>query len=337
MYSDFLKDKVIVITGGTGSFGKTLLDFLSKLDVRGIRIISRDENKQDIIRKKLNNKKVEFYVGDVRDKSSLYNCFNGADFVFHAAALKQVPSCEFNPLEAIKTNVLGSQNVIDVSIKCNISKTILLSTDKAAMPINAMGMSKALMEKLAISTGLNSNLVSNTIFSITRYGNVMGSRGSVIPIFIELMKNNQHIPVTDLKMTRFMMSLDESIELVLYAMLFGKQGELFVQKAPSATIQILIRALEIILKKKAKINMIGPRHSEKKHETLLTSEEAFRSTDLGNYYCVKPDNRDLNYDHNKISLNNYSTEEFNSSNAYLLQPEELANLLLEQSFIEELL
>jgi UDP-N-acetylglucosamine 4,6-dehydratase len=337
MYNNFLKNKIVVITGGTGSFGKTLLNYLSMLDLKEIRVLSRDENKQDALRKEFMKRNIEFYVGDVRDKSSLYNCFNNADFIFHAAALKQVPSCEFNPLEAIKTNVLGSQNVIDVSLQCNVKKAIMLSTDKAAMPINSMGMTKALMEKLAVSTGLNSKLIGNTIFNITRYGNVMGSRGSVIPLFIDLMKDDKQIPVTDLSMTRFMMSLEESMDLVLFAILNGKQGELFVQKAPSASIKTLIEALEIILGKKAKINLIGPRHSEKKHETLLTSEEAFRAIDLGNYFCVRPDNRDLNYEDHVSSIKSNEKREFNSQNSDLLKTDELVKLLLNQPFIKELI
>jgi UDP-glucose 4-epimerase len=332
-----LNDKIITITGGTGSFGKTVLKSLAQTNVKKIRVLSRDETKQYLLRNELKNPKIEFYIGDVRDKTTLYDSFDGSDFIFHAAALKQVPSCEFNVFEAVKTNVIGSENVINVSQECNVKKTLMLSTDKAAMPINAMGMTKALMEKLAIGRGLASHIRGNTIFIITRYGNVMGSRGSVIPVFIEQLLNNKPLTVTDLRMTRFMMSLDESLNLVLYALLKGNQGELFVQKAPSATIETLIKSLEIIFNRKAKIKEIGWRHSEKRHETLLTGEEASRSTDLGEYYCVRPDIRDLNYDVNPQDISLFGQEEFNSANTKILKVEELADLLLKQSFMKEYL
>lgn len=331
--NNFMDGKVITITGGTGSFGKTVLKSILSSNAKSIRVLSRDENKQDILRKEFNNSKIEFYIGDVRDKRSLLNCFDGSDYVFHAAALKQVPSCEFNVFEAVKTNVLGSQNVIDASLQCNVSKTLMLSTDKAAMPVNAMGMTKALMEKLTASVGLGQHSRGNTVFSITRYGNVMGSRGSVIPIFIEQLLSNNFLTVTDPKMTRFMMSLNESVDLVLYALQNCKQSELFVQKAPSSSIEVLIEALEIIFNKKANTKIIGWRHSEKMHETLLTTEESSRSIDMGNYYCVKPDDRGLDYE-NYNSLDDKLKTEFNSSNAYSLNAVELVDILLKEQFIQ---
>ena len=281
---DILNEKNIVVTGGTGSFGKTLVKKLIATNVNKIRIFSRDENKQDEMRNSLASDKLEFYIGDIREKDSLDICLKGADFVFHAAALKQVPSCEYFPYEAVKTNIVGSQNVLDSSIKNGIKNVVMLSTDKAVMPINAMGISKSMMEKLTFTYGFPQNSHITTIFNVTRYGNVMGSRGSVIPIFISKMRNNQEIHVTDFGMTRFMMSLDESVSLVLFALKNGNQGELFVQKAPSATIQTLISALELILNVKAKTKLIGFRHGEKMHETLLSSDEAKRSVDMENYY-----------------------------------------------------
>lgn len=338
MKVDFLKNKIVLISGGTGSFGKTLVKYLITTDVKEIRIFSRDENKQDNLRLELNNPIVKFFIGDIRDYQAIFNALRGVDFVFHAAALKQVPSCEFYPMEAVKTNIIGSNNLINAAQELAVGKIIMLSTDKAAMPINAMGMSKALMEKLTTSVGLSPIENNSSIFCATRYGNVMGSRGSVIPLFTNLIKSNKVLNVTDLNMTRFMMSLQDSIELVLFAMQHGAQGELFVQKAPSATLKTLIEALEMILKKKAKIQIIGFRHSEKMHETLLTSEEAGRATDLGKYYQVQPDNRDLNYalieNKSKLTINK---EEFNSSNTYMLNSSELADLLLKQNFMHELI
>ena len=329
-----LKNKTITITGGTGSFGKTVLKYLATQDIKEIRVFSRDESKQDLLRKEINNPKVKFYIGDVKSKDSLRECISGSNFVFHAAALKQVPSCEFFPFEAVQTNIIGSQNVISVAKECNVEKTILLSTDKAAMPINAMGISKSMMEKLAISEGLkNSDLFSK--FIVTRYGNVMGSRGSVIPFFIEKLLNNEPLTVTDPKMTRFMMSLDDSVNLVLFALSNGNQGDLLVQKASSATVETLIESLELIFNKTAKTKIIGFRHSEKMHETLLTEEEASRSMDLQNFYLVKPDNRSLNYASNSLSLE--KKIEFNSYNAKQLNSIELKDLLLKQHFMKKYL
>jgi len=273
----------------------------------------------------------------LREYSSLNRCLAGAEYVFHAAALKQVPSCEYFPFEAVKTNIIGSQHVLEASMKNGISNVVMLSTDKAVMPINAMGISKAMMEKLTFTFGFNFNNMVKTIYNVTRYGNVMGSRGSVIPIFISKMMNNQEILVTDPEMTRFMMSLEESVNLVLFALKNGRQGELFVQKAPSASIETLIAALESILNVKAKIKLIGYRHGEKKHEALLSSEEASRSEDLGNYFRVKPDIRDLNYNVSTGNIANNNGIEFNSENSVILNVQELEKLLLKQDFVINLL
>jgi UDP-N-acetylglucosamine 4,6-dehydratase len=334
---EILNGKTIVVTGGTGSFGKTLVKKLLDTSVGKIRVFSRDENKQDIMRQELLNPKLEFYIGDIREKGALDVCFSDSDFVFHAAALKQVPSCEYFPFEAVKTNIIGSQNVLDSSIKNNIKNVVMLSTDKAVMPINAMGISKSMMEKLTFTYGFNQNAHIKTIFNVTRYGNVMGSRGSVIPIFISKMLNNQEISVTDPQMTRFMMSLEESVNLVLFALNNGKQGELFVQKAPSASIETLVLALEKILNVKAKIKLIGFRHGEKLHETLLSADEAMRSQDLGEYFRVKPDNRDLNYTSNNFNSLREDKEEFNSFNSKILSVDELVEVLLNQEFVNTLL
>lgn len=337
MNTDFLKDKTITITGGTGSFGSTLLDFLSDSEVKKIKIISRDETKQDSLRKKFPSDKIEFFIGDIKDRDSLFGSFENSDYVFHAAALKYVPSCEFFPFEAVKTNIIGSNNVLEVARLVDVKKVVMLSTDKAVQPINAMGMSKAMMEKLTFTYGLNHKSTVKTIYNVTRYGNVMGSRGSVIPLFIKLLLNDEELTVTDMNMTRFMMSLQESVNLVLYALENGTQGELFVQKAPSATIECLISALELIFNKKAKIKVIGFRHSEKLHETLLSSEESTRSSSHDDYFRVKPDLRDLNYSNNTHCIENSSSLPFDSSNTKILNTEELAQLLLKQDFIKKYL
>ena len=334
---EILNNKTIVVTGGTGSFGKTLVKKLLDTDVNKIRIFSRDENKQDEMRNELSNNRLEFYIGDIREKGALDVCFTDADFVFHAAALKQVPSCEYFPFEAVKTNIIGSQNVLDSSIKNDIKNVVMLSTDKAVMPINAMGISKSMMEKLTFTYGFNQNSHIKTIFNVTRYGNVMGSRGSVIPIFISKMINNQEISVTDVRMTRFMMSLEESVNLVLFAMKNGNQGELFVQKAPSASIEVLIEALEKIFNVKAKIKLIGFRHGEKMHETLLSADEAMRSEDLGDYFRVRPDNRDLNYSLPSENVTRMNVEEFNSFNSKFLNVNDLVDVLLKQEFVKKFL
>lgn len=334
---EILKNKIIVVTGGTGSFGKTLVKQLLDTDIKKIRIFSRDENKQDEMRNELSSKNLEFYIGDIREKGALDVCFTDADFVFHAAALKQVPSCEYFPYEAVKTNIIGSQNVLDSSIKNNIKNVVMLSTDKAVMPINAMGISKSMMEKLTFTYGFNQNSHIKTVFNVTRYGNVMGSRGSVIPIFISKMINNQEINVTDLRMTRFMMSLEESVNLVLFALKNGNQGELFVQKAPSASIEVLIAALEKIFNVKSKIKIIGFRHGEKMHETLLSADEAMRSEDMGDYFRVKPDNRDLNYSIPIENINKKNIKEFNSFNSKFLDVNDLTEVLLKQNFVKKFL
>jgi UDP-N-acetylglucosamine 4,6-dehydratase len=288
-----LRDKVLLITGGTGSFGNAVLNrFLHTDHFKEIRIFSRDEKKQDDMRNQLKNDKLKFHIGDVRDYSSIERAMRGVDYVFHAAALKQVPSCEFFPLEATKTNVFGTQNVIDAAGVNKVKKVICLSTDKAAYPINAMGISKALMEKVAVAASRN---LSDTIVCLTRYGNVMASRGSVIPLFLEQIKKGNPITITDPKMTRFLMSLDEAVELVLFAFQNGNSGDLFVNKAPAATIADLAQGLKEICQSDAEIKIIGTRHGEKLYETLCTREEMVKAEDMGNFYRIPADNRDLNY------------------------------------------
>lgn len=290
-----IRDKVLLITGGTGSFGNAVLNRFLKTDhFREIRIFSRDEKKQHDMRVALNNSKLKFYIGDVRDYSSVEYAMRGVDFVFHAAALKQVPSCEFFPLEATKTNVFGTQNVIEAAVANSVTKVICLSTDKAAYPINAMGISKALMEKVAIAS--SRNIANNaTTICLTRYGNVMASRGSVIPLFLQQIKDGEDITITDPNMTRFLMSLDEAVDLVLFAFENGEQGDLFVNKAPAGTIGDLAQALKELCNSNANIKVIGTRHGEKLYETLCTREEMLKAIDMGEFYRVPADNRDLNY------------------------------------------
>ena len=330
---EILNKKTIVVTGGTGSFGKTLVKKLLDTDVNKIRIFSRDENKQDEMRNELTNNRLEFYIGDIREKGALDVCFTDADFVFHAAALKQVPSCEYFPFEAVKTNIIGSQNVLDSSIKNNIKNVVMLSTDKAVMPINAMGISKSMMEKLTFTYGFNQNSHIKTIFNVTRYGNVMGSRGSVIPIFISKLINNQEITVTDARMTRFMMSLEESVNLVLFAMKNGNQGELFVQKAPSDSIEVLIEALEKIFNVKAKIKLIGFRHGEKMHETILNSEEWTNALEIKDFFQVKS----ITGINNKTNSVQRSDNEFTSDNTKKLSIDQLSTMLSQNSELKKLL
>ena len=308
------KDKTLLITGGSGSFGKTILKKFVDSDIKEIRIFSRDEKKQDDLRKKYSNPKIKFYIGDVRDRESISNAIIGVDYIFHAAALKQVPSCEFYPLEAVKTNIIGTENVLDAAISNNVKKVICLSTDKAVYPINAMGISKAMMEKVAVSKSRNSK--STTICS-TRYGNVMASRGSVIPLFLNQIKNNKSITVTDPSMTRFMMTLDDAVNLVLYAFEKGKPGDIFVQKSPATTIEILALALlELTSASNKEIITIGTRHGEKLYEALLSREEKVASEDLGNYFRVPADLRDLNYtkyeDKGQVDIS--EAEDYNSHN-----------------------
>jgi UDP-N-acetylglucosamine 4,6-dehydratase/5-epimerase len=287
------KNKTLLITGGTGSFGNAVLNrFLNTDQFNEIRIFSRDEKKQDDMRTRLKNDKLKFYIGDVRDYSSVENAMRSVDYVFHAAALKQVPSCEFFPIEATKTNVFGTKNVIDAADYNKVSKVICLSTDKAAYPINAMGISKALMEKVAVAASRN---CINTTVCLTRYGNVMASRGSVIPLFLNQIKNNESITITDPKMTRFLMSLDQAVELVLFAFENGKSGDLFVNKAPAGTIGDLAQALKEIFNASNKVKIIGTRHGEKLYETLCTKEEMNKAEDMGEFYRIPSDNRDLNY------------------------------------------
>lgn len=327
-------NKILLITGGTGSFGNAVLRrFLDSLLVE-IRIFSRDEKKQDDMRKKYNNSKLKFYLGDVRDKESLKSAMHGVDFVFHAAALKQVPSCEFYPLEALKTNVLGTENVLDVAITSNVKRVICLSTDKAVYPINAMGISKAMMEKVAIAKSRESD---STTICVTRYGNVMASRGSVIPLFVDQIKAGRPITITDPKMTRFMMTLDDAVDLVLYAFEFAKPGDIFVQKAPAATVSVLSSALVELLKvPNHKIDVIGTRHGEKLFEVLLSREEMVAARDLGNYFCVPPDLRDLNYgkfiEQGEVQISKSS--DYNSHNTKQLNINEMKSLLLKLKFIQ---
>lgn len=290
-----LKDKILLITGGTGSFGNAVLNrFLHTDHFKEIRIFSRDEKKQDDMRNQLKNDKLKFYIGDVRDYSSIERAMHGVDYVFHAAALKQVPSCEFFPIEATKTNVFGTQNTIDAAVANGVQKIICLSTDKAAYPINAMGISKALMEKVAIAASRNIRENKTTV-CLTRYGNVMASRGSVIPLFLNQIKTGQTITITDPKMTRFLMSLDEAVELVLFAFEHGNQGDLFVNKAPAGTIADLAEALKELCQANNEVKVIGTRHGEKLYETLCTREEMAKAEDMGEFYRIPADNRDLNY------------------------------------------
>lgn len=291
--NNLIKDKILLITGGTGSFGTAVLNrFLSTDHFKEIRIFSRDEKKQDDMRTLYKNDKLKFYIGDVRDINSIEKAMKDVDYIFHAAALKQVPSCEFFPLEAVKTNVFGTQNVIDVAIKYSVKKVICLSTDKAAYPINAMGISKAMMEKVAVATSRDSG---ETTVCLTRYGNVMASRGSVIPLFVKQIKAGQDITITDPNMTRFLMSLEEAVNLVLFAFEHGNSGDLFVNKAPAGTIGDLAQALKEMFKANTKIKIIGTRHGEKLYETLCTREEMVKAEDMGDFYRIPADNRDLNY------------------------------------------
>lgn len=330
------KDKTLLITGGTGSFGNAVLNQFINSEIGEIRILSRDEKKQDEMRHFYNNDKIKFYLGDVRDISSLDYSMRGVDFVFSAAALKQVPSCEFYPLEAVKTNVYGTSNTIDSAIKNGVKKIIVLSTDKAVYPINAMGMSKAMMEKVMVAK--SRNLPENdNILCGTRYGNVMASRGSVIPLFVEKIKNGLPLTVTDPNMTRFMMSLTDAVDLVKFAFKNGTQGDIFVQKAPAATIETLSKALIEIFNSKSEINIIGTRHGEKKHEALLSKEEFLHTEDLGDFYRIKSDSRDLNYskyfENGDKNVDKFS--DYTSGNTYLLTVEEMKSLLLKLDYIKE--
>lgn len=330
------KDKVLLITGGTGSFGNAVLRRFLNSDLKEIRIFSRDEKKQDDMRKLYRNDKIKFFLGDVRDIRSLQTAMTGVDYIFHAAALKQVPSCEFYPLEAVKTNVLGTDNVLTTAIQAGVRKVICLSTDKAAYPVNAMGISKAMMEKTFIA---KSRIVNSqqTLICGTRYGNVMASRGSVIPLFVEQIKAGKPITITDPKMTRFIMSLEEAVELVLFAFAHASNGDIMVQKSPASYIGDLAQALKELFEVDNEIQMIGIRHGEKLYEVLLTKEEAAKAVDVGNFYRVPADNRDLNYDKyldqgsTKISL----ADEYNSNNTTILNVEQIKQKLLQLPYIQQ--
>ena len=324
----------LLITGGTGSFGNAYLNkALNTKKFSEIRILSRDEKKQDDLRRKLNDNKIKFYIGDVRDYDSVINAIDGVDFIFHAAALKQVPSCEFFPLEAVKTNIIGTDNVLTAADQSGVSKVVILSTDKAAYPINSMGMSKALMEKVMIA---KSNTNTSTTYCGTRYGNVMGSRGSVIPLFINQIKSKKNITITSPEMTRFLMSLDNAVDLVDYAFNNCNQGEMFIQKAPSCTIKTLAEALIEIFGSNSKVKNIGIRHGEKMHETLVTSEEMLRSDEIGDFFKIKPDSRDLNYE-NYFSKGEIEKmpEPYTSNNNSILDKKSVINLLMSLPLVND--
>ena len=328
------KDKTLLITGGTGSFGNAVLKKFIDSDLEEIRIFSRDEKKQDDMRQKFKSNKLKFYIGDVRDNQSIPNVMRGINYVFHAAALKQVPSCEFHPLEAVKTNILGTENVLESAIKYKVDRAVCLSTDKAVYPINAMGISKAMMEKVVISKARISN---NTIITATRYGNVMASRGSVIPLFVNQILTKKNITITDPEMTRFMMALEDAVDLVMYAFKNGSHGDIFVQKSPASTIRTLAQALtELHNVPEHPINIIGTRHGEKLFEVLLSREEMLAAHDLGNYYKIPPDLRDLNYskyiENGEIKIS--ETNEYNSHNTNRLDVENMKKILKKLSFIQ---
>lgn len=329
------KNKVLLVTGGTGSFGNAVVKRFLESDIKEIRIVSRDEKKQDDMRHLLQVQhpdiahKVSFYIGDIRDFNSIERAFKGVDYVFHAAALKQVPSCEFFPLEAVKTNVMGSNNVIDACIKYGVKKAIFLSTDKAAYPINAMGMSKAMMEKNVIARSRTMG-DGDPVLCLTRYGNVMASRGSVIPLFVDQINEGKQLTITNPEMTRFMMTLEDAVDLVLYAFEHGNQGELFVQKAPAATIQTLAEAVLDLKKSNVGYKIIGTRHGEKLYEVLVTEEEMIRATDMGDYFKISPDSRSLNYDNYFAKGNKELSQihQYNSHNTKRLNTEGMKSLLL---------
>ena len=328
------KDKILMITGGTGSFGNAVLDRFLDSEIKEIRIFSRDEKKQDDMRKKYNNSKLKFYIGDVRDLRSVEDAIHGVDYIFHAAALKQVPSCEFFPMEAVRTNIIGTDNVLTAAIKEKVKKVVCLSTDKAAYPINAMGISKAMMERVFVA---KSRMTDSTVICGTRYGNVMCSRGSVIPLFIEQIKSEKAITITDPNMTRFIMSLEEAVDLVLFAFEHGKPGDIMVQKAPACTIGVLAQAVKEIFQANNEIQYIGVRHGEKVYETLLTGEECYHATDLGDFYRVPADNRDLNYEQyfEEGKMNKPEIHEFNSNNTVILSVDEVKEVLLKLPFIQK--
>lgn len=329
-------DSVLLITGGTGSFGNAVLRRFIDSDLREIRIFSRDEKKQDDLRKRYNSSKLKFYIGDVRDPHSVMSAVRGVDYIFHAAALKQVPSCEFHPMEALKTNVLGTENVLEAAIQAEVKRVVVLSTDKAVYPINAMGISKAMMEKVTVAKARSS---AHTVINVTRYGNVMASRGSVIPLFLEQIHAGKPITLTDPNMTRFMMSLDDAVDLVLYAFEHGQPGEIFVQKAPAATIEVLAKALVALVDvPEHELQVIGTRHGEKLYETLLSREEMAAAEDLGSYFRVPPDLRDLNYgkfvEWGETTIS--ESADYNSDNTQRLNVSEMQALLMKLSFMQSI-
>lgn len=331
------KDKILLITGGTGSFGNAVLRRFLNSDIKEIRIFSRDEKKQDDMRHQLQNFKVKFYIGNVRDRQSVDGAMSGVDYVFAAAALKQVPSCEFFPLQAVQTNVIGTDNVLESAIAHGVKNVVVLSTDKAAYPINAMGISKAMMEKVAIAKGRQLGADGGTTICCTRYGNVMASRGSVIPLWVDQIKADKPITITDPNMTRFMMTLDDAVDLVMYAFEHGKNGDLFVQKAPAATLDVLANALKELYHSKAEVKVIGTRHGEKLYETLVTREEMAKAEDMGDYYRIPCDTRDLNYDKFFVEGNEEMSriEDYHSHNTHRLDVEGMKQLLLKLDFIRE--
>jgi UDP-N-acetylglucosamine 4,6-dehydratase len=330
------RNSTLMITGGTGSFGNTVLKRFLSTEIREIRIFSRDEKKQEEMRIGLNNPKLKFYIGDVRDYDSTHLAMKGVDFVFHAAALKQVPSCEFYPMEAVRTNVIGTENVMNAATACGVKRVVVLSTDKAVYPINAMGISKAMAEKLMVAKARTQG-DTETVLCATRYGNVMASRGSVIPLFVSQLKAGKHLTVTDPNMTRFLMSLEDSVDLVLYAFEHGKQGDIFVQKAPASTLADLAQAVNELFGKNEPVRIIGTRHGEKLYESLISREEMAKAQDLGDYYRIPADNRDLNYaqyfseGEEKIS----SQEDYTSHNTTRLDVEQVKKLLLKLDYIKE--
>ena len=329
-------DKVLLITGGTGSFGNAVLQKFLSSDIKEIRIFSRDEKKQDDMRQFYNNQKIKYYIGDVRSYESVNSAMKGANFVFHAAALKQVPSCEFFPTEAVRTNVMGCENVLNSALENNVSRVIVLSTDKAVYPINAMGMSKALSEKVMIAK--SRNLIDpNMVFCGTRYGNVMASRGSVIPLFVDQIKKGAALTVTDPNMTRFMMTLDGAVDLVIFAFQNGDPGDIFVQKAPASTIEILAKALLELYRANNPVKIIGTRHGEKLYETLVNREEMAKAVDMGNYFRIPADTRDLNYNGFFVEGETQitKTDEYTSHNTYRMNLEETRNMLLKLDSISQ--
>ena len=331
------KDKILLITGGTGSFGNAMLKGFLNSDLKEIRIFSRDEKKQEDMRIEYKNDKLNFVIGDIRDFDSINNAMAGVDFVFHAAALKQVPSCEFYPMQAVQTNILGAENVLEAAARNNVKRVVVLSTDKAVYPINTMGMSKAVMEKLAVSKARDPRVQSiNAVYTATRYGNVMASRGSIIPLFIKQIKEGQPLTITNPKMTRFMMSLDQSVELVLFAFTNGNPGDIFVQKSPAATIETLAQAIKELFNADNEIQIIGERHAEKMYETLCAKEEMAKAEDMGNFYRIPADFRDLNYTkYVQTDGPSLTKEEYNSDNTEQLNVEQLKELLLTLDYVKE--